>query len=144
MLTLSQFFQSCSTLPGSIQSHKSITDYQRQFQELFDCPEARKASNVLYAFVCEKKIPRVKSDSTVIKIGQTKQSLRTRYLKYAETFCSDYNWSFYRYVIAHYGAVRIAYLPIGSTYSLKDAETELLKDYYKLHKEVPPTNSQRW
>ena len=142
MLTLSQFFKSCLTLPGSIQSHKSKTGYLCQFQQLFDCSEARNASNVLYAFVCERKIPRVKSESNVVYIGQTKQNLRARYLKYAEAFCSGVNSPLYNYVITHYGGIRIAYRTIDST-NLKQLETELLSDYYKLHKEVPPRNSQR-
>lgn len=141
-ITLSQFINSSSTLPGSIQSHRSKDDYLREFRQVFGSQEAKNASNVLYAFVCEKKIPRVKSKSNVIYIGKTKQNLRTRYLRYAKTFCSPYNWDFFRYVIAHYGAVRIAYLSIETSKSLKEGETELLNDYYKLHREYPPKNSQ--
>ena len=130
-ITLSQFFHSCFTLPDSIQSHKSKKDYLREFRQVFSSQEAKDASNILYAFVCEKKIPRVESESNVIYIGQTRQNLSRRYLMYAETFCSDYNWDFYSYVIAHYGPVRIAYLSIDNIKSLKQAETELLNDYYK-------------
>lgn len=142
MLTLSQFFQSCSVLPGSIQSHKSNKDYVREFRQLFDSQEARNVSNVLYAFICEKKIPRVKSESNVIYIGKTKQNLSRRYLSFAQKFCSRDNWHFYRHIIEHYGPVRIACLTIDTAQSLKQAETELLNDYYESHKEYPPKNSQ--
>ncbi len=142
-IKLSQFINSSSTLPGSIQSHGSKKDYKREFRQVFGSQEAKNASNVLYVFVCEKEIPRVKSKSNVIYIGKTKQNLSRRYLKYTETFCSPYNWAFYSHVIEHYGPVRIAYLSIDTTKSLKEAETKLLEGYYKLHKEYPPKNSQR-
>ena len=61
-------------------------------------------------------------------------------MQYAEAFCSGENSSLYSYIIAHYGGIRIAYLPVKS---LKQAETELLNDYYKRHKEYPPRNFQR-
>ncbi len=137
-ITLSQFFRSCTTLPNSIQRHNL-----REFSQVFSSQEAKDASNVLYAFVCEKKIPRVKSESAVIYIGQTKQNLSSRYMKYAEAFCSGENWPLYRYIITYYGGIKIAYLAFGTAKSLKQAETELLNDYYKLHKEYPPRNFQR-
>ena len=143
MLTLSQFLLSCLTLPGNIQSHKSKKDYLREFRQVFSSQEAKNASNVVYVFVCEKKIPRVKSESTVLYIGQTKQNLSSRYMRYAEAFCSGENWPLYNYIITHYGGIRIAYLPVGTAQSLKQAESELLNDYYKLHKEYPPRNFQR-
>jgi len=143
MLTLSQFFHSCSTLPGNIQSHKSKKDYRREFRQVFSSQEAKNASNVVYVFVSQKKIPRVKSESTVLYIGQTKQSLSSRYMKYAERFCSGENWPLYNYIITHYGGITIAYLPFGTVQSLRQAETDLLTDYYKLHKEYPPRNFQR-
>jgi len=142
-ITLSQFINSSSTLPGSIRSHSSKEDFLREFTEVFGSQEAKKASNVLYAFVCEKEIPRVKSKSNVIYIGKTKQNLSSRYLMYTETFGSQENWDFYSHIIAYYGPIRIAYLSIETSKSLKEGETELLKDYFKLHREYPPKNSQR-
>jgi hypothetical protein len=142
-ITLSQFINSSSILPGSIQSHSKVEDFLREFRQVFGSQEAKNASNVLYAFVCEKKIPRVKSESNVIYIGKTKQNLSSRYLKYAETFRSNENWDFYSHIIAYYGPIRIAYLSIETSKSIEEGETELLKDYFKLHREYPPKNSQR-
>ncbi len=115
----------------------------REFRQVFGSQEAKDVSNVLYAFVCEKKIPRVKSESNIVYIGQTKQTLYRRYMKYAEAFCSGENSPLYRYIITHYGGIEIAYKPFGTAESLKQAETELLNDYYKLYKEYPPRNFQR-
>ena len=142
-ITLSKFFRSCTTLPNSIQSHKSKKYCLREFRQVFSSQEAKDAKNVLYVFVCEKKIPRVKSESAVIYIGKTKQTLSERYIPYAEAFCSGENSPLYSYVIAHYDSIRIAYLPVGTAQTLKQAESELLNDYYKLHKEYPPRNFQR-
>lgn len=138
MLTLSQFFVCCSVLPDNIKSHTL-----QQFKQVFSSQEAKNTSNVLYAFVCEKKIPRVKSESTVIYIGQTRQTLHNRYMMYANAFCSGENSSLYKYIVAHYGGIKIDYLPFDTAQSLKQAETELLNDYFKLYKEYPPKNFQR-
>ena len=142
-ITLSRFFRSCTILPNSIQSHKSKKDCLREFRQVFSSQEAKDASNVLYVFVCEKKIPRVKSERNIIYIGQTVQTLYERYMPYAEAFCSGQNSPLYRYVIAHYGSIKIAYKHFRTPKSLKQAEGELLKDYYKWHKEYPPRNFQR-
>jgi len=115
----------------------------REFRQVFGSQEAKIAKNVLYVFVCEKKIPRVKSESDIVYIGQTKQTLYGRYMKYAEAFCNGENSPLYRYIIAHYGKITIDYKHFGTAKSLKQAETELLNDYYKLHKEYPPRNFQR-
>ena len=139
MLTLSQFFHSCSTLPGTLQSYESVEDFTRQFQQLFSSQEAKEASNVLYAFVCEKKIPRIKSESNILYIGKTEQRLCDRYLGYVKYFCLPCNVAFYRYVIARYGPIKILYF---HTESPQQAETELLSDYFELHKELPPKNFQ--
>ena len=142
-LTLSQLINSPLRLPDSIQNYDCVDGFRDELKLIFGSQGAKKASNVVYAFICEKKIPRVKSESNIIYIGKTKQSLSSRYLKYVETFCSDYNWAFYRYIFEHYGPVEIAYLPIDTSEDLKEAETKLLEDYYKLHREYPPKNSQR-
>jgi len=142
-ITLSEFFRICSTLPNSIQNHKSKNDCLCEFRQVFGSQEAKDASNVLYAFVCEKKIPRVKSKSDIVYIGQTKQTLYGRYMKHAEAFCSGVNSPLYRYIINHYGGIKIVYKHFGTPKSLKQAETELLNDYYKRYKEYPPRNSQR-
>ena len=143
MFTLSQFLRSSLTLPGNIKSPKSNKEYLHEVRQVFGSQEAKKASNVVYVFLCKKKIPRVKSASNILYIGQTRQNLSSRYMKYAKAFCSGENSPLYKYIITHYGAIRIAYLPLGSPQSLKRAESELLNDYYKLHKEYPPRNFQR-
>jgi len=142
-MTLSQFFQSCSILPGSITSHESQEDFLCEHERLFRSPEARGTSNVLYAFVCEKEIPRVRAESNIIYIGQAANSLEVRYWGcWTERCWSHANLEFFSYVIKHYGPIRLAYLVIGATQSLKEVEDDLLKDYYNLHMENPPKNSQ--
>ncbi len=141
-ITLSQFLHSCTTLPNIIRSCESKERYLQEFKQLFNSPEARNTSNVLYAFVSKKEIPRVRGKSNIIYIGRTVQKLRYRYQPHHKYYCSDYNWAFYSYVIKHYGAVGLAYLTIDTTQSLKEAESDLLRDYYKQHRENPPKNTQ--
>lgn len=142
-MTVSQYFQRCSKLPGSIKSHNSNENFLREFKQLFGSQEAKNTGSVLYAFFCEKKIPRVKGDSNVIYIGKTKQLLEGRYwCSWTEGRWSDAAREFFNYVIKHYGPVRLAYLVINEAQSLKEAESDLLKNYYELHMELPPKNAQ--
>ena len=142
-MTLCEFFRLCSTLPDSIQSHNSNENFLREFKQLFGSQEAKDASSVLYAFFCEKKIPRVKGESNVIYIGKTAKSLEIIYGGcWTERCWSHANLEFLSYVIEHYGPVSLAYLVIDDAQSLKEAELDLLKDYYELHLENPPKNSQ--
>ena len=141
-ITLSKFLHSCTTLPNIIESYESQENFRNEFIQLFNSPEARSTSNVLYAFVCQKEIPRVRGNSNIIYIGQTKQILQFRYQPHHRYYCSEYNWEFFSYVIKHYGAVSLAYLTFDTTQSPKKAEKDLLMDYYKQHKENPPKNTQ--
>jgi len=142
-MTLSQFFQSCSILSDCITSHNSNEDFLREFKQLFRSPEAKKGNPVLYAFVCEKNIPRVMGESNIIYIGRAAKGLENRYWGgWLRRNWPPANLEFINYVIKHYGPVRLAYLVIGATQSLKKAELDLLKDYYKLYMELPPKNAQ--
>jgi hypothetical protein len=132
------------TLPNSIRSHNSKDNCLLEFRQVFGSQKAKDAKIVLYVFVCKKKIPRVKSKSDIVYIGQTRQTLYKRYMKYADTFCSGVNSPLYRYILTHYGRIKIAYKHFHTAKSLKQAETELLNDYYRRYKEYPPRNFQRW
>ena len=143
MITLQEFFQKCKYLPGRLQNHQSKEGFINEFKEVLGSKEAKDAFSVLYIFVCEEKIPRVKGKSNIIYIGKTDLTLRRRWLRYAKAFTSDFNHPFFSYVVAHYGAIKIAYLHFDTKQKLKQAETDLLKDYYKQYKEFPPHNAQR-
>jgi len=142
-MTLCEFFQSRSFLPGSITIHNPIEDFLREHERLFRSREARDTSNVLYAFVCEKKIPRVKGESNIVYIGKTSNTLEGRFWGcWTERCWSRANLEFFNYVIEHYGPIRLAYFVIDATQSLDNAERDLLEDYYNQHMEKPPKNSQ--
>jgi len=142
-MTVSQFFQSCSTLPGSITSYHFNDNFLKEFQRLFRSKEAKNTSRVLYAFVCKGEMPRVKGKSNIIYIGHTMNSLEGRYWGcWTKGVWSRPNLEFCSYVIQNYGPINIAYLVMDTIESLETAEHDLLKDYYKLHMELPPRNSQ--
>jgi hypothetical protein len=143
MITLQEFFQKCKVLPGRLQNHESKEGFIDEFKQVFNSQEAKDAFSVLYIFVCEEKIPRVKGKSSVVYIGKTEQTLKQRWLRYAKAFTSDFNSPFFSYVVAHYGEIRIVYLHFETKQKLKQAETDLLQDYYELYKEFPPHNAQR-
>jgi hypothetical protein len=135
-MTLSQFFQSCFTLPDVIRTYESEEAYRKEFVQMFTSQQARKVSKVVYAFVCEKNIPRVMGESNIIYIGRTNQCLGERYWPFPVYYYIELP------VIERYGPVSFAYLVMDTTEALKEAERDLLKDYYELHMELPPKNAQ--
>ena len=46
-MTLSRFFSSCNTLPGSIQKHTSKNGFLSDYKNVFGSQQAKNASNVL-------------------------------------------------------------------------------------------------
>jgi hypothetical protein len=117
--------------------------YLLEFKRLFNSQEAKEASSVLYVFSCKKKIPRVKGESNIIYIGKTRLSLQWRYGSYWKVrYWSHPNLEFVSHVIKHYGPVSLAYLVMDTPEALKETESDLLKDYYELHMELPPKNAQ--
>jgi hypothetical protein len=136
MLTLSQFFQSCSTLPDVIETYESEEAYRKEFVQMFTSQQAKKVSRLVYAFVCKKNIPRVIGESNIIYIGRTVQCLEARYWPFPVYYYIELP------VIELYGPVSFAYLVMDTTEALEKAESDLLKAYYEQHMELPPKNSQ--
>ena len=145
-MTLSEFLCKRSILPGNITSHEFNKDFLREFKQLLSSSEAKKDDKVLYAFVCEKKIPRVKGESNIICIGKAEKGLEYRYWgSWTKRSWTDANRKFFNYVIKRYGPVSLVYLAQKDfivSQPLKEAESDLLKDYYELHMELPPKNAQ--
>lgn len=89
-----------------------------------------------------KKIPRLNGFSDILYIGQTKQSFKNRYLKYAKHEASTKaNKLKYQTIIDNYGAISIYvcdFSIFGDT--LLKSEGQLLWWYFQNHCEYPPIN----
>lgn len=111
------------------------------FVRVFGDAEAEREKNIVYVFRTEKPIPRVKGESDIVYIGETKGSFKQRYLKNAKRFTSKLNSMKYQHILETYGPIRIT---IAGCYQFGDsseqAEEQLLWAYFQNHCEHPPVN----
>ena len=123
-------------LDGELNAKES-QDFIRQFENMFSCPKARVTKKVVYVWVTQKCIPRLRGKSNIIYFGKTIQTLYDRHYKYASIEGDPYNWQRYEHIIRNFGPIKV-YFAITS--NPKDTESELLKKYYEDHCESPPVN----
>ena len=139
---LTKLTKAYRTLPGSLDSC-SKEKFRDKFQTLFSSPEARQARCVVYVWVTQKPIPRLKEESNIVYIGQTKETLSKRQYGEAKTEVSDYNWKRWQFILSNYGCVTVMYVPAAEIGRMPEqAEKELLKRYFEEHLEYPPFNRQ--
>ncbi|MFC4345980.1 hypothetical protein [Cupriavidus numazuensis] len=112
------------------------------FNSVFDSTEAGKQGNIVYLYRTERAFPRISGKTDILYIGQTKQTFRARYARYAELLAtSPTNGPKYKAIIAGHGPIRIEICHFGVFGStLKDAEAQLLWWYFQCHCEFPPVN----
>ena len=115
---------------------------QEEFEKVFKCEMAKNSKNIVYIWKTQKPISRVDGCSEILYIGQTKQSFKDRYLKYANLEAtSEANSLKYKTIIEKYGAIEIMvcdFSMFGET--LLEAEGQLLWWYFQNHCEYPPMN----
>lgn len=116
---------------------KTSEDFSHQFKIMFSCPKAREAKGVVYVWATQKGIPRLRGTSDIIYFGMTTQTLHDRHYQYAMTEGDEYNWPRYKHIIENFGPFRVYF---AITPEPKNVESELLKEYYKDHCEIPPVN----
>jgi hypothetical protein len=116
---------------------KNQDDFKRQFQRIFSCPQARDERGVVYVWATMKPIPRLKSKSNIVYIGQTSNTLFTRHHRYASLEASGDHWRVYKHIIDNYGPISVRYAIHPSP---EIAERDLLKRYLYEHLEMPPLN----
>ncbi|ORJ62517.1 hypothetical protein B5V00_04330 [Geothermobacter hydrogeniphilus] len=112
------------------------------FKRVFGCEMARTSKNIVYIWRAEKRIKRLKGESDIIYIGQTKQSFRDRHYKYANIHAnSKANKLKFQYIITNFKSISITvanFIKYGET--LQKAEGQLLWWYFQNHCEFPPKN----
>jgi len=128
-------------LPGKISATTSA-DFVDRFKKLLDMAPARQHRGVVYVYLCERPIPRVRGNSNILYIGKTNQTMRERLMRWAKTEGSDYNCSRYQYIISkEYGPITLGYARYNILAATpKAAEKQLLKMYFAKHLEYPPLN----
>lgn len=115
---------------------------EETFRRVYGDDAASREKNIIYVLRAEKPIPRLKGESDVVYIGQTKGTFRQRYLPSAKLHTtSKANRLKFGHIVEHYGPIRIAvasYTAYGD--SLLKAEGQLLWWYFQNHCEYPPVN----
>jgi hypothetical protein len=113
-----------------------------EFQKVYGSEEAKLNKNIVYMLLSEKPIPRLIGESRILYIGQTKNSFRTRYYRYAEHHATTKANSFkFGTILNKYGPIQVAvkhFEKYGDT--LAQSEGQLLWWYFQNHGEYPPIN----
>jgi hypothetical protein len=140
LLTAEEFYQTLElfrTLPERITSADEAS-----FRRAYGQQEAAVERNIVYVFRAERPIPRLRGESDVVYIGQTKGTFRQRYLPSAALHAtSKANKIKFEHIVAHYGPIRIMLSPFSQFGdSLLKAEGQLLWWYFQNHCEYPPIN----
>jgi len=112
------------------------------FLKAFTSEENEITGGIVYIWRTDKLIPRLKGESNIIYIGQTKQTFKQRYKRYAKTMVTDkLNVLKYGHIINTFGSISISiarFEDFGDT--LHTAEARLLECYFLNHCEYPPLN----
>lgn len=124
-------------LPGQIDELSGSS-----FEKVYGSAEASKAKGIIYFFISSEPVPRLRGESRILYVGQTKTSFKSRYFRYANLHAtSNANSLKFGEIIKSYGPIEIAfcdYRKFGST--LLEAEGQFLWWYFQNHCEYPPIN----
>ncbi len=123
-------------LDGELNAKES-KDFICQFRDMFSCQGARLRKKVVYVWVTQKCIPRLRGKSNIIYFGKTIRTLYARHYRYASTEGKGYNWLRYKHIIRNFGPIKVYFARISDP---KKTESKLLKKYYEAHCECPPVN----
>lgn len=112
------------------------------FDQVYSAASAGTEKNIVYLFRSAKPVPRLKGESDVLYIGQTKGSFKRRYSPYAKLHAtSKANQLKFEHILKNYGPIRIEVAHFGRFGSnLLEAEGQLLWWYFQNHCEYPPLN----
>ena len=140
ILTAGNFYETLDkfrVLPERITSVEEAT-----FKRVYGDVAAATEKNILYILRTVEPIPRLKGKSDIVYIGQTKCTLKERYLKYSGRLATtDANRLKFEHILSQYGPIRIAFEPYGQFGdSLLKAEGQLLWWYFQNNCEYPPVN----
>ena len=121
---------------------KIATLSEDSFREAYESECASRHKNIVYILRSERKVGRLKGESDILYIGQTRHSFKKRYSPYARLHTSsEANRLKFEHILNNYGEISIAasdFSKYGKT--LHEAEGQLLWWYFQNHCEYPPIN----
>jgi hypothetical protein len=104
-------------------------------KKIFESEEAADAKSVVYFFLSKYPIPRLKSESRILYIGKTINTLKQRWLPNVEKLNSKDNRAFYEHIIQSYGGLQVGYIRSADP---RADERAAFKKYMETHLEFPP------
>ncbi len=118
---------------------KNDEDLSLSFKSLLGSEESSKAKSVVYFYCSEIPVPCVGGATTVLYIGKTKGSIKSRYYKYSEKLSKGKNGVFYRNIINHYGGLKMGYF---FTKDPRKEEKEAFSRFRRIYKQNPPKSKR--
>ena len=96
--------------------------------------ETKGIVGVVYILKTERPIPRIRGESAILYIGETKHDVWSRYC--VEEDANEF-WSVYSHSLENYGAISV---DVYQTSNNELTEKRFLQQYYQSHLELPPIN----
>lgn len=113
-------------------------EFVEQFKSVLNDAACRELTNIVYVWRTAEPITRVKGESPILYIGQTRQSLRGRYHNKRALDIEVANFArAFSYIIQRYGPIFIQIIEAANP---KLEEWQQLSDYFSRHLEYPPLN----
>lgn len=113
-------------------------EFVEQFKSVLNDAACRELTNIVYVWRTTNPILRVKGESPILYIGQTRQSLRDRYYNKRALDIEVKNFArSFSYIIQQYGPI---FIQITEAANPKLDEWLQLSDYFSTHLEYPPLN----
>lgn len=127
-------------LPDRILPCVEAAVFEKQFRSVFTSRAAMEASHLVYAWIAERPIPRLRGSSKIVYIGKTDYSLSNRHARYAALEAKWKNWDRYEHILKEFGAVTVHFALVPRVEDPRVHERRLLEEYMRAHLEVPPLN----
>lgn len=113
-------------------SSSDPAEFKKQYR--LSLEQTKGIKGVVYVFRSEGSVPRLKGDSNILYVGETKHDVWSRYNVENDT---DNFWHVYEHIINKYGSI---YIDVYKTENHKETEKNFLKIYFNKYKELPPMN----
>lgn len=126
----------CRSLEGTMDALR-WEDFEGQYLEMFNLAEALNSKGFVYIFWMEREMTCHRGSSNVLRIGETKQTLRERHRpRKSRQYYRDH-WSYLRNVIKEFGPIRFSNARV---HDHRGAEKRFLNNFRHSHLQYPPFN----
>jgi hypothetical protein len=128
-------------IPGKI-TPRTPDEFINQFNKLLDNKEANEIKGIVYLWLAEKPVKRLKGECRILYIGKTNKTFAERYRGKIQEEIQYDNWPRIDHIIKEYDSISFLVIPCTELNETNPerAEGELLKQYFQTFFERPPLN----